>query len=242
MKINTSYIPFFIKLSETDKRLIIAIFLLVILVFLIVGLIYDSVKALMDRQGKKIDSMMNLSVSAGLIMSKKHFKKIANYKNDVQFYMTFSRIVLLGIIAGVVHLIYFFIMQYGVKVPLNIWDTETGIGTLFYTFDWANMSRNTFFGMELPSDWPAVVNRPHFNIHALGSYIVAPLYIITAVGAFLTILSYLARTIRILKLTKLLFSADLSGKRIHDLSALGKNKNDSGINTPEDVLPIQVKK
>lgn len=226
-----------VKLSETDKRLIIAIFLIVILLLLIIGLIYDSVKALMDRQGRRMDSLMNLVVSAGLIMSKKQFKKIASYKNDVEFYKGFSRILLVGVIAGFIHLVYFLIMEYAFHLPHNIWDTNTGIGTLFYTFDWANMPRNTFFGMELPSDWPAILNRPHFVVEALGSYIVAPLYIITLVISFFIILAYLSRTLRIRQLTKILFSADLSGKRIHDLSALGQEKNDSGINTPETVPP-----
>lgn len=231
-------ISILLKLSETDKRLIIGLFLLAILVFLIIGLIYDSFKSLMDRQGKKIDAMMNLPVSSGLIMSKKQFRKVASYKSDVQFYHTFSRIVLLALFSGVIHLIYFLVMDIAFELPNNIWDTTTGISTLFYTFDWANMPRSNFFGLNLPSDWPAVINRPHFELMAIGSYVVAPLYVVCIFGAFMTILAYLSRTLRIRKLAKLLFSADLSGKRIHDLSALGKEKNDSGINTPETVLPV----
>lgn len=234
-------INFLVKLSETDKRLVIAIFLLAILLLLIVGLIYDSIKALMDRQGKKIDALMNLPVAAGLIMSKKQFRKVASYKNDVQFYKTFSRIFLLALFTAVIHVIYFLVMEFAFELESNIWDTNTGIGTLFYTFDWANIPKSTFFGLEIASDWPAIVNRPHFSLQALGSYVIAPLYIVCIFGGFMTILSYLSRTIRVHTLAKLLFSADLSGKRIHDLSALGKTKNDSGINTPADVLPVDVK-
>ncbi len=231
-----------IKLSETDKRLVIAVFLLLILVFLIFGLIYDSVKLLMDRQGKKIDTLMSLPVASGLIMSRKQFRKIAHYKNDVQFYKTFSRIVALLIVTGVLHLIYFLIMTYVFETPIAIWSTDSGFGSIFYTFDWANMPRSEFFGLTLPSDWPEVVNRPHFVPEAIGSYVIVPLYLVCIVGGFMTMLAYLSRTIRVFKLTNQLFSADLSNKRIHDLGALGQNKNDSGINTPEDVSQPIVKK
>lgn len=235
-------INFLIKLSETDKRLIIALFLLVILLLVIFGLIYDSVVRIMDKQGKKIDAMMSLPIASGLIMSRKQFKKIAHYKNDVQFYKTFSRIVALLIVAGVLHLIYFLVMEFVFSRPLNIWGTETGFASILYTFDWANMPTSTFFGLTLPSDWPAVINRPHFVLEAIGSYVVVPLYLVCIFGGFVTILAYLSRTLRVFKLANTLFSADLSNKRIHDLGALSQNKNDSGINVPEDVSTAVVKK
>lgn len=235
-------INFLIKLSETDKRLIIALFLLVILLLVIFGLIYDSVVRIMDKQGKKIDAMMSLPIASGLIMSRKQFKKIAHYKNDVQFYKTFSRIVALLIVAGVLHLIYFLVMEFVFSKPLNIWGAETGFASILYTFDWANIPTSTFFGLTLPSDWPAVINRPHFVLEAIGSYVVVPLYLVCIFGGFVTILAYLSRTLRVFKLTNTLFSADLSNKRIHDLGALSQNKNDSGINVPEDVSTAVVKK
>lgn len=235
-------INFLIKLSETDKRLIIALFLLVILVLVIFGLIYDSVVRIMDKQGKKIDAMMSLPISSGLIMSRKQFKKIAHYKNDVQFYKTFSRIVALLIVTGILHLIYFLVMEFVFDLSLNIWGTENGFATILYTFDWANMPTSNFFGLTLPSDWPAVVNRPHFVLAAIGSYIVVPLYLVCIFGGFLSILAYLSRTLRVYKLANTLFSADLTNKRIHDLGALSQNKNDSGINVPEDVSQSVVKK
>ena len=71
----------------------------------------------MDKQGKKIDAMMSLPIASGLIMSRKQFKKIAHYKNDVQFYKTFSRIVALLIVAGVLHLIYFLVMEFVFSKP-----------------------------------------------------------------------------------------------------------------------------
>jgi len=231
-----------LKLSETDKRLILAIFLIVILLFLIVGLIYDSFAHIMDKQGKKIDALMSLPIASGLIMGRKQFKKIAHYKNDVQFYKTFSRIIALLAVAGVLHLIYFLVMEYVFIIPLNIWGTENGFATILYTFDWANIPTASFFGLTLPNDWPAIINRPHFVLEAIGSYVVVPLYVICMFGGFMTILAYLSRTIRIYKLANLLFSSDLTNKRIHDFSALEQNKNVSGINVPQDVAPTPVKK
>lgn len=96
-----------LKLSETDKRLLIAVFLLLILVFLIFGLLYDSIKAIMDKQGKRVDSMMNLIVGSGLIVSRKQFKKIAHHKSDVYFYKVTRVYVIILAIAGLLHLTYF---------------------------------------------------------------------------------------------------------------------------------------
>ncbi|HKM02912.1 MAG TPA: hypothetical protein VJZ31_03195 [Bacilli bacterium] len=231
-----------LKLSETDKRLIIVIFLLLILIFVLFGVIYDSVKVLMDKQGKKIDALMSLPIASGLIMNRKQFKKIAHYKNDVQFYKTFSRVIALLLVTGILHLVYHLIMQYVYQIQLNLWATETGFSTIIYTFDWANMPRSTFFGITLPSDWPAVTNRPHFVPQAIGSYVIFPLYVVAAIGAFMSILAYLSRTLRVRKLANSLFSADLTNKRIHDLGALDQNKNVSGINVPEDVSQPVVKK
>lgn len=225
-----------IKLSEADKRLIIAVFLLVLIVFLIFGLIYDSIKLIMVKQGKRIDALMNLPVSAGLIMSRKQFRKIAHYKNDVYFYKGSRRYVLILTIAAILHVAYFLLMTYVAQTPLNIWDTQTGFATILPTFDWANMETSVFFGITLPSNWPPIINRPHFEVLAIGSYVIVPLYITCMIGGFLTILGYLSRTIRIYTLSNMLFSADLSETRIHDLGDLTTNeKTGVGINTPEKV-------
>src|SRR5574344_703469 len=108
-----------LKLSEADKRLIIAIFLIVILVFLIFGLLYDSVKLIMARQGKRVDALMNLIVSSGLIVSRKKFKKIAHHKSDVYFYKVTRVYVIILAIAGLLHLTYFLLMKYVAQMPLN---------------------------------------------------------------------------------------------------------------------------
>lgn len=230
-----------LKLSEADKRLIIAVFLIVILVFLIFGLLYDSVKLIMARQGKRVDALMNLIVSSGLIVSRKQFKKIAHHKSDVYFYKVTRVYVIILAIAGLLHLTYFLLMKYVAQMPLNIWNTQTGFATILPTFDWANIEKSEFFGLTLPSNWPPMINRPHFEVVAIGSYIIVPLYLACMIGGFFTILAYLARTLRIRKLATILFSADLSEKRIHDLGELANSENTEGINTPEKVTPAPEK-
>ena len=66
------------KLTENDKRVILAILLLVILVFVIIGFIGSIIVRVMKYQGKKLDTMCHDAVVAKVIKDEKHFKFYIN--------------------------------------------------------------------------------------------------------------------------------------------------------------------
>ena len=73
------------KLTENDKRVILAILLLVILVFVIIGFIGSIIVRVMKYQGKKLDTMCHDAVVAKVIKDEKHFKRYARMKNRRAF-------------------------------------------------------------------------------------------------------------------------------------------------------------
>jgi ABC-type multidrug transport system fused ATPase/permease subunit len=207
---------FLAKLTDKDLRLIIALFLILFLVFLIFALIYDVVKQVMKRQGRRVDSDMHLLVEANLIRTPKEFRHFARKKSDIAFFKQLFPAFLIAVVTTII---------YGVSMifmgPIDLFDYKTeGIGTIFYIFDWANVPTSNFFGLQLMSDWPKVISTPHFSARAIVSYVVAPLYLITIIWAFIAYQSYLSRFIRIGVLNKKLFSGNLDDKKIVDLSAL----------------------
>lgn len=223
-------LPFLVKLSEKDLRLIIAIFLIVLLVFLIFALIYDVVKQVMRRQGRRVDADMHLLVEADLIKSPKQFKKIARRKSNVVFYKQLLPAFLILIITIAIHGIVIAFMG-----KINLFDyKDEGIGTLFHVFDWDNQPKTKIFGITVASDWPELLSSPHFSARAIPSYIIVPLYFTCIIWFFIVFQAYLSRTIRINVLGKKLFSSDLDDKRLLDLSALDLQKSEE-VTTPSQI-------
>jgi hypothetical protein len=72
-----------------------------------------------------------------------------------------------------------------------------GFNTIFPIFDWGNIPTNEFFGLQIISDWPILLNIPRFVPEATMSYI---LFLLGLLGSLLTIratLALIGRTIRI---------------------------------------------
>lgn len=74
-----------IKLSENDKRVLIAICLIVLLIIVLVGYLSLLVRNVMRRQGKKVDFMMYDIMKARVIVDSKTFGIVARYKSNVYF-------------------------------------------------------------------------------------------------------------------------------------------------------------
>lgn len=72
-------------ISESDKRLIIAFFLVFVLFFVIIGIIGYFIVRTMKWQGKRLDSKVSDVVFTRVITDKKIFKKYAFKKNWIIF-------------------------------------------------------------------------------------------------------------------------------------------------------------
>jgi hypothetical protein len=72
-----------------------------------------------------------------------------------------------------------------------------GFNTIFPIFDWANIPTSEFFGFNLISDWPVLLNVPRFVPEATISYILFLLALLGGLLTFRATLSLIGRTLRI---------------------------------------------
>ena len=203
-----------IKLSESDKRIIVALLLLVVLVFVVAGFIGSIIYRLMKWQGKKIDTMCRDVVITRTITDAKHFKKYAAKKNNRAFFKESRIPLLILVVAGLTYLISCLVLR---AWPYDIFDYQkTGFTTLFYIWDFSDCYQE-FFGVRLLSKWPTnTINTPHFSVEALGSYIFVVTFLVGIIWYLLTIQRFIARILRIGRLADSIYSKSLENYNMAD--------------------------
>ena len=194
-----------IQLSENDKRIIIAAFLILILVFVLIGLIGSIIVRVMKWQGKKCDTLVSDVVTNHIVTTPLQLRNYARKKN-IRYFIKQAWIPILLILVGVVIII----IRDAVKSdwtynPFNIYD---GFGSLFFICDFENAQYTTVFGIKLLADWPPII-QPNPNTEAIVSYITVPPVIVGALWYLVVAQAYLARTIRAFKLSKSVFEKSL---------------------------------
>ena len=196
-----------IKLTENDKRLIIVLLLLVILLFVIAGYIGLLVRKIMKHQAKKADDMLSDVVRAGVIRDEKKLLLFGIRKNwRVLFKEAWIPfLIMLG--SALILIIYCASMN---NWKVNVFDyKEEGFFTLFHIFDWEHAPKAKFFGIELICDWPECISTPHFSIKAWGAYLFVPGMLVGGVWFLVCVQAYIARSLRIKKLSKQVFRKSL---------------------------------
>lgn len=198
-----------VRLSENDKRILIAICLVLILLFVLVGYIVVIVKRIMAWQGKAVDNLMYDLVKAKIVTTPRKFRKIAHKKSNIYFFKKSFIPFLLIILPTIGILIYASITE---MPSLRIlFSKDTGFGSLFYVLDWKNMPTANIFGIKIPSDFPPPSNVPHLvnTWDAWISYITFPIIIVGSLWYLLNVQAYIARFIRIQKKSKSVFQKSL---------------------------------
>ena len=74
-----------IKLTENDKRIIIAIFLILILIFVLIGVIGSLIVRTMKWQGKKCDTLVSDVVTNHIVTTPFQLRLYARKKNSRYF-------------------------------------------------------------------------------------------------------------------------------------------------------------
>jgi len=193
-----------IKLSENDKRILIALCLLILLIVVIVGYLYLLVRKIMQRQGKQVDKMMYDIMKARVITDAKTFKKVALLKSHRYF---FKKTIIPFCIMFVA---VFTLLIYG-------WATKDN-GLKYYAEGWNDLSIKLqwpvqkFFGINIVCDWPTMVKKPDFTWDT-GKYLSLVMTLVGGYGAIMYLLrvqALIARLLRIRKLRVTYFSKDLN--------------------------------
>ena len=195
-----------IKLSENDKRIIIAIFLILILVFVLIGLIGSLIVRVMKWQGRKCDTLVSDVVTNNIVTTPLQLRLYARKKNT-RYFIKQAWIPIILIIVGV--LIIIIRNAIAQDWSYNPFSINNGFGTLFFVWDFKNAPTTTIFGVTLISDWPGFANEPHLEAEAIPAYFAVPMLIVGACWYLVAAQAYLARTIKAYKLSKRLFEKNL---------------------------------
>ena len=196
-----------IKLSENDKRVIIALLFVLILVFVIIGLLGSLIIRTMRWQGKKCDTLISDVVTHRIIQNPHQLRKYACKKN-ARYFIKQAWIPVLIILIGAGALIIHNIVNK--NWAYNPFNKDDGFGTLLFLWYFSDPDSYTVvFGLKILAKWPPLMNRPHFVVEAIFSYICVPCFIVGGIWYFVAAQAYLARTIRAHALAKKVFEKSL---------------------------------
>lgn len=224
---------FLIALSENDKRILIALGILLILLFVIVGYIGLLVERIMKHQAKKAGTMMHDVVAAKVITTEKEFKRFGKKKNHRLFFKQSLIPITILFVAFIIYIIYGAITR---NWLVNIFDyKKEGFGTILFLWDFPNAPRTQFFGMWIICGWPPLLNTPHWEATAWASYIIVPCLFVGGFWYLVTVQAFIARTFRLRKLAKTVFNPSLDN--VGPMSPLNNNMNNNNPNNDQNNNP-----
>lgn len=164
-----------IKLSESDKRVLIALLLIVILALIIIGYLVKLIKYIVKVQAHHVDKAMYDILDANLITDKKVFFKVSWEKSRRKFYYD-ARIPMIVIILMIALIL--------------IYQTFKGdyswafIGETLYDATFTlHFPTENFFGLQLISDWPTIAKSSVFHFDSLEAWISYIFFIAISYGA-----------------------------------------------------------
>jgi hypothetical protein len=192
------------KMTESDKRVLIAIFIVVLLVILIFGYLQKLVAYIMYNQGLAIDTMMYDIIRTRVITDKKVFRREAYRKSHILFAKKSwpSFLVLLVFISGL------FLYAYLIK-DLSMSFFNNAIYDMSIQLTWPI---GKFFGLTLPIDWPSMTKAPDFTFSQDKYMSLFFLIGISVSGIFFLVYcqALMSRSIRVRKLCRTYFTKDLN--------------------------------
>lgn len=199
---------FLLKLSENDKRVIIAIALVIIIIFVIIGLLGSLTVKIMKWQGKKCDTLVSDVVTYRIIRTPSELRKYARRKNTRHFIKQAWIPVIILLVGALTLIIRNSIANNWAYNPFNLND---GFGTLLWWWDFSTI------GVKLENwkpviTWPQMIHWPlkdGFNPACLPSYIIVTCLVVGGGWYFVIAQAYLARTIRAHILAKKVFEKSL---------------------------------
>ena len=178
-------------------ELLYLVLALLFLTFALIGAIGWMFESLIKKYGDQVDAETWKIYETRTVNSPKEFARIAFKKSHRQAFKDyFWALLTLGLMVGLL----FGYMQLMNDPELidDLFNYETrGFNTIFPIFDWSNIPTSYFFGLNIISDWPTLLNSPRFVPEATISYVI---FLLTLFGSLLLIratLALIGRTLRI---------------------------------------------
>ena len=198
--------PILARLTDESRHLIIAFILLFVLVFVIMALIGKLVFKLMQWESKKADDLVHDVLVTGVITNERKLFFFGLRKNRRLLIKQAYIPVIIMAVGGFALLLYCLITMHWGFNPFG--NNPYGFQTLLYHFDWEG-AKGDFFGLQVITKWPEVIQTPYFTWEALGSYIFVPCIVVGGVWFLLMCQAYMARSIRLFFVCKNAFRKTL---------------------------------
>jgi hypothetical protein len=178
-------------------ELLYLVLALLFLTFALIGAIGWMFETLIKKYGDQVDAETWKIYETRTVNTPKEFARIAFKKSHRQAFKDyFWALLTLGLMVGL--LFGYMELMNDPQLIDDLFNYETrGFNTIFPIFDWANIPTSNFFGLNLISDWPTLLNSPRFVPEATISYVI---FLLTLFGSLLLIratLALIGRTLRI---------------------------------------------
>jgi hypothetical protein len=178
-------------------ELLYLVLALLFLTFALIGAIGWMFENLIKKYGDQVDAETWKIYETRTVNTPKEFARIAFKKSHRQAFKDyFWALLTLGLMVGL--LFGYMELMNDPQLIDDLFNYETrGFNTIFPIFDWANIPTSNFFGLNLISDWPTLLNSPRFVPEATISYVI---FLLTLFGNLLLIratLALIGRTLRI---------------------------------------------
>lgn len=228
-----------LQLTENDKRLIFAFFLILILVFVIIGVIGYLVVRVMKAQSVRIDDKVYDVVTTRVITEKKEFKKYAHRKNWHMFYKSAQIPIIILLCAGLCVLIHYIVNNFD---GTSLFDARKGFSTLLFLWDYEGTPTTSVMGVTVWSEWPKLyedIGSPQFVLQALPSYLAVPGFAIGVIWYLVEVQALIARGLRIRKLSNQVFAKSLEGFNLNQQMTQQMNAQQAPQQSPQQQGQVQ---
>lgn len=207
-------LPMLIQLTEKDKRLIVALFIILIIAFVLIAYIGQGIRAIMRKHGKGIDTYMYDLCRAGLIKTPKDFMMQVVKREIKVLYIKTRWAFRVGLSLTIVLLLFGFIFKpSGEGQPIFAFYGQA-LDDLRIILDWP---RGEFFGIEnFIVDWPTVARwpSPEFSFASIITYLCTIGYGYVVVLLFIYVTGFIGKLLRAKDKSTEVFTKDLDGLKV----------------------------
>jgi hypothetical protein len=170
---------------------------LIFLSFALIGGIGWLFESAIKKFGDQVDAETWKIYETRTVNTPKEFSRVAYKKSHRQAFKDyFWALLTLGTMVGLLFG-YMAVMNDPLLID-DLFNYQTrGFNTIFPIFDWANIPTNEFFGLQIISDWPTLLNIPRFVPEATISYVLFLLSLLGGLLLFRATLALVGRTLRI---------------------------------------------
>lgn len=226
-----------VSLSESDKRVLIALVLVLIIVLVLFGYLVKLIKFILSKQANFVDKSMYDIVDANMVSNEREFRKVSFEKNRRKFY--FDARVPFAVMVGAL-VIVLVIMAF----PTNYSFEKIGyyISELRLGLDWSDSFVTLLGWIPALQNWPSVSHAPIFffsNWEAWVTYIFFLAQIYGVTHFIICVCAFAARNHRTFTAAHDVFSKDL--KKLAEAKNLNNIHNKKPTEEMKEAVKDEVK-